>query len=173
MQSAGVSGTRVMIVHMFVLGIDPGLTTTGYAVVTAQEVAAIGVIRTQVGLPIPERLLEIYRDVTALIREHAPSVMAIERVFVNRNLQTAMSVVRASGTAMLAAAAAGIPVLEYTPSKVKAAVAGYGNATKGQVQRMVALRMGLAEVPSPPDAADALAVALCHLQEDGLRRRLP
>ena len=157
---------------MFVLGIDPGLTTTGYAVVAQGELAAIGVIRTQVGLPVPERLLEIHRDVSALIREHSPSVMAIEQVFVNRNLQTAMSVVRASGTAMLAAAAAGIPVVEYTPSQVKATVAGYGNATKDQVQRMVALRMGLGEVPNPPDAADALAVALCHLQNAGLRRRI-
>lgn len=156
---------------MFVLGIDPGLTTTGYAIVAAGEVAAAGVIRTSVDHPVPERLLEIYRDVSALIVEYAPSVMAIEQVFVNRNLQTAMSVVRASGTAMLAAAASGIPVVEYTPSQVKAAVAGYGNATKQQVQRMVTLRMGLAEAPKPADAADALAIALCHLQSDGLRRR--
>lgn len=158
---------------MFVLGIDPGLTTTGYAVVGAGEISAVGVIRTQVGRPIPDRLLEIHRDISALLKEFAPSVMAIEQVFVNRNLQTALSVVRASGAAMMAAAAAGIPVLEYTPSQVKAAVAGYGKATKEQVQRMVTLRMGLEEVPRPADAADALAIALCHLQNESLRRRVP
>jgi crossover junction endodeoxyribonuclease RuvC len=157
---------------MFVLGIDPGLTTTGYAVLGEGVIAALGVIRTGPEDPTPTRLLEIRRDLAGLIREYSPEVMAIEQVFVNRNLQTATSVVRASGAAMIAAAEAGLPVFEYTPSKVKSAVAGYGNAPKDQVQRMVAIRLRLAEPPSPPDAADALAVALCHLQEDALLRRV-
>jgi crossover junction endodeoxyribonuclease RuvC len=158
---------------MFVLGIDPGLKTTGYAVASPDSVMAIGVIRTEPNQPVSVRLLEIQRDIAELIRVHEPEAMALEQVFVNRNLHTAMSVVRASGAAMVAAAAAGIPVLEYSPSKVKAAVAGYGSATKEQVQRMVASRMRLSRVPEPADAADALAVALCHLQEEGLRRRVP
>jgi len=156
---------------MFVLGIDPGLTTTGYAVIRGNDVAAVGVIRTRAEDPLSVRLLEIRRDVGALIDEYSPDVMAIEQVFVNRNLRTATSVVRASGAAMIAAAEAGIDVFEYTPSKVKSAVAGYGNAPKEQVQRMVAIRLGLAEPPRPADAADALAVALCHSQQVALLRR--
>lgn len=153
---------------MFVLGIDPGLTTTGYAVITDGEIAAMGVIRTSRDDATPVRLAEIRRDLANLIKEFSPSVMAIEQVFVNRNLQTATSVVRASGAAMIAAAEAGIPVVEYSPSAVKSAVAGYGRAPKEQVQRMVAVRMGLPEIPTPPDAADAVAIALCHLQQQTL-----
>jgi crossover junction endodeoxyribonuclease RuvC len=154
---------------MFVLGIDPGLTTTGYAVVRNGEIAALGVIRTSKEDPVPVRLAEIRKDLAGLINEFNPSVMAIEQVFVNRNLQTATSVVRASGAAMIAAADAGIPVVEYSPSAVKSAVAGYGRAPKEQVQKMVAARMGLSESPSPPDAADAVAIALCHLQQQTIR----
>ena len=157
---------------MFVLGIDPGLTTTGYAVVGNDEIVALGVIRTSPADPIPNRLAEIRRDLAGLIREFSPSVMAIEQEFVNRNLQTATSVVRASGAAMIAAAEAGLLVVEYSPSAVKSAVAGYGRAPKEQVQRMVAARMGLSEPPSPPDAADAVAIALCHLQQHALSRRV-
>jgi crossover junction endodeoxyribonuclease RuvC len=158
---------------MFVLGIDPGLTTTGYAIVGSGEVVALGVIRTDPANPVPTRLAEIHRDLTGLIVEFSPAVMAIEQVFVNRNLQTATSVVRASGAAMIAAAELGVPVVEYSPSAVKSAVAGYGRAPKEQVQRMVAARMGLSEPPSPPDAADAVAIALCHLQQRALSRRVP
>jgi crossover junction endodeoxyribonuclease RuvC len=157
---------------MFVLGIDPGLTTTGYAVVGDASVEALGVVRTHREDPIPVRLLEIRRDISGVISEFGPEVMAIEQVFVNRNLHTAASVLRASGAAMIAAAEHGIPVVEYTPSSVKAAVAGYGNAPKEQVQRMVAIRMGLPKPPTPPDAADALAIAMCHLQQEALRRRV-
>ncbi|MFZ0493869.1 MAG: crossover junction endodeoxyribonuclease RuvC, partial [Acidimicrobiia bacterium] len=98
---------------MFVLGIDPGLTTTGYAIVGNGEVVSLGVVRTNPADPIPTRLAEIRRDLTDLILEFSPEVMAIEQVFVNRNLQTATSVVRASGAAMIAAAELGIPVVEY------------------------------------------------------------
>ncbi len=152
---------------MFVLGIDPGLTTTGYAVLRSSrppQVDALGVIRTDRHRDTAARLHELGRDLEMLLREHRPDVLAIEQVFVNRNLQTAISVARASGVILAAAAAAGCPVVEYTPSAVKAAVAGYGNAPKEQVQRMVARRLGLDSVPKPADAADALAVALCHTQ---------
>lgn len=128
------------------------------------EVAALGVIRTDRRLDTASRLHELAEDLRALLGEHRPEVLAIEQVFVNRNLQTAISVARASGVIMAAAAAAGCPVVEYTPSAVKAAVAGYGNAPKAQVQRMVARRLGLEAVPKPADAADALAVAVCHAQ---------
>jgi crossover junction endodeoxyribonuclease RuvC len=98
--------------------------------------------------------------------------MAIEQVFTNKNLMTSIAVGRASGVAILAAASAGLPVHEYTPTQVKSAVAGFGKADKGQVQRMVAQRLGLAESPKPADAADALAVALCHLQSFQLMARM-
>ncbi len=161
---------------MFVLGIDPGLTTTGYGLVDrvggGARLRAVGVIRTASGDPIEQRLLELHRDLTQIIEEHRPDVMAIEQVFTNKNLRTSIAVGRASGVALLAAATAGLPVHEYTPTQVKSAVAGFGKADKGQVQRMVAQRLGLAESPKPADAADALAVALCHLQAFRLAARI-
>ncbi len=158
---------------MFVLGIDPGLTTTGYGLVAAGPKGVMaGVIRTDRAAPVAVRLLELYRDLVDLISDHRPTVVALEQVFSNRNLQTVAGVGRASGVVMLAAAGAGLDVFEYTPSSVKRAVAGYGGAPKEQVQRMVTQRLGLAELPGPPDAADALAVALCHLQSSALSRRL-
>lgn len=158
---------------MFVLGIDPGLTTTGYGLVTAGPRAVVaGVVRTSPKTPVAQRLFELYRDLTDLVAEHHPTVVAIEQVFSNRNLQTVANVGRASGVAMLVAAQADLPVHEYTPSSVKRAVAGYGNAPKDQVQKMVAQRLGLADLPRPADAADALAVALCHLQGAALLERV-
>jgi len=159
---------------MYVLGIDPGLSTTGYAVVGQQagrlrpEVA--GALRTSPEQPIPQRLAELYHDVRTLIDDFSPEEMALEQVFVNRNLQTATSVGRASGVILLAAAEAGVPVFEYTPSAVKMAVCGVGDAPKAQVAAVVAMRLGLEQAPSPADAADALAIALCHLQSSSLRR---
>lgn len=158
---------------MFVLGIDPGLTTTGYGLVAdGPRAVAAGVIRTGRDSPVAVRLLELHRDLTNLVAEHQPSVVAIEQVFSNRNLQTVANVGRASGVAMLVAAQAGLSVFEYTPSSVKRAVAGYGNAPKDQVQKMVTQRLSLAEIPRPADAADALAVALCHLQGASLQARV-
>ena len=133
---------------------------------------AAGVIRTEPSWPLTARLSELYADLESLITEYRPGEAAIEEVFVNRNLQTATAVGRASGVAILAAARAGIPVHEYTPSAVKLAVAGYGDAAKSQVQAMVARRLGLQAAPGPADAADALAVALCHIQGAGLRRAI-
>ena len=153
---------------MFVLGIDPGLARTGYGIVeeaagTVSAVAA-GVIRTDPALPVARRLVELHRDLVALIEEYRPESAGIEEIFVNRNLQTATSVGRASGVALLAVAGAGIEITGYTPTAVKMALAGYGAAPKEQVQRVVAMRLRLRAAPEPADAADALAVALCHLQ---------
>lgn len=152
---------------MFVLGLDPGLTRTGYGLIRRghpHRAVMVGVIRTNAEMSTPDRLAELYADLRALIAEHEPDVMAIERVFTNRNLQTAVSVGRASGVALLAAAQAGMAVTEHTPTAVKLAVTGDGRADKRMVQTMVQRRLGLAELPKPADAADALAIALCHLQ---------
>jgi crossover junction endodeoxyribonuclease RuvC len=161
---------------MFVLGIDPGLAVTGYGVVDAGSPSprpiAAGAVRTNAEVPVAERLAELFADMEALISEYQPVEIALEQVFVNRNLQTATSVGRASGVVLLAAARSGIPVSEYTPSAVKLAVAGTGDASKVQVQAMVARLLGLGDAPRPADAADAFAVALCHLQSASLRRAI-
>jgi len=159
---------------MFVLGIDPGLSVTGYGVLEAQGVrlraVAAGAIRTAPTSADAARLAELFADLESLLVEFRPDEAALEQVFVNRNRQTATAVGRASGVALLAAARAGVPVFEYTPSAVKLAVTGSGNAAKDRVQAVVARRLGLTAAPQPADAADALAVALCHLQSAGLRR---
>jgi crossover junction endodeoxyribonuclease RuvC len=152
---------------MFVLGIDPGLSTLGYGMVedtfppTAHRA---GVIRTDTGATTEARLNELYEGLVQLIDDAKPDAVAIESVFTNRNLQTAVSVGRASGVAMLAAARHGLTVHEYVPTAVKRGVTGSGTANKKQVQQMVARLLNLAEVPKPPDVADALAIALCHLR---------
>jgi crossover junction endodeoxyribonuclease RuvC len=159
---------------MFVLGIDPGLSTLGYGLLEARghqlRAVAAGVIRTDPALEIGERLAELYRDLDGLLTEHKPDGAAIEQVFVNRNLQTATSVGRASGVVLLVLAQHGVPVAEYTPSAVKRALTGYGNADKTQMKKVIAMRLGLRDLPSPADAADALAIALCHLQGASFRR---
>ncbi len=158
---------------MFVLGVDPGLTTTGFGAVRKTvgsiEVAAAGVIRTDPGLPTPGRLADLYGDFVGLIEDVRPEGVAVERVFVNKNRLTATRVGQASGVIMLAAALAGIEVFEYTPSAVKAVVTGDGSASKTQIQQMVARRLGLSAPPAPADMADALAVAMCHIQSMGTR----
>lgn len=159
---------------MFVLGIDPGLSTTGYGIVDSagrKPVAvAAGVIRTDPAAPIGTRLAELHADLSSVIAEYGPAEAAVEQVFVNRNLQTATSVGRASGVILLALAQAGLPSEEYTPSAVKMALCGYGNAPKEQVIRVVSMRLSLPQAPSPADAADALAIALCHIQSSSLAR---
>jgi crossover junction endodeoxyribonuclease RuvC len=159
-----------------VLGIDPGLTRCGYAVLHAQGAAvravAMGVIRTPPADSLPSRLAQLHRELASLITEYRPDVVAVETVFFQVNVRTAMSVGQASGLALAAAFAAGCEVVQYTPNQVKGAVTGYGAADKGQVQRMVQARLGLAEVPKPPDAADAAALALCHIAAAPMRRRV-
>lgn len=152
---------------MFVLGIDPGLTRTGYGLVRGghpPRTEAVGVIATEPDADTPGRLAELFDDLLGVIVQYRPDVMAIERVFTNRNLQTAVAVGRASGIALLAAAKSGIPVFEHSPTAVKLAVTGDGRADKKMVQAMVTRRLGMVLAEQPADAADALAVALCHLQ---------
>lgn len=152
---------------MFVLGIDPGLSTTGYGLVQGghpPRPVLAGVVRTDPEATVAARLSELYDGLTQVITETTPDAIAVETIFTNRNLQTAMSVGRASGVAILIAGRAGIPVFEYVPTAVKSAVTGDGSANKKQVQTMVARLLDLAEPPDPPDAADALAIALCHLR---------
>jgi crossover junction endodeoxyribonuclease RuvC len=162
---------------MFVLGIDPGVSRCGYGCVeggpgATPRAVAVGVLTTPPSQALPERLAALDLDLRALVAEFRPSVVAVERVFFQVNARTAMSVGQASGLALAAAAQAGCEVVQYTPNEVKQAVAGYGSATKEQVQRMVQSLLGLAEVPLPPDAADALALALCHLAMAPLRARV-
>jgi crossover junction endodeoxyribonuclease RuvC len=152
---------------MFVLGIDPGLSATGYGVVESGHpptAVLAGVIRTDRGAPMADRLAELFTGLTQVIEDTRPDVVAVETVFTNRNLQTAISVGRASGVALLVAAQAGLTVSEYVPTAIKSAITGDGAASKTQIQQMVARLLKLAEPPRPADAADALAIALCHLR---------
>ncbi|MGG7463444.1 MULTISPECIES: crossover junction endodeoxyribonuclease RuvC [unclassified Plantibacter] len=150
-----------------VLGIDPGLTRCGVGVVDVEPnrtavLVEYGVVRTDPDLPLEFRLLAIAEGIAEFIERTAPHAMAVERVFAQHNVRTVMGTAQASGLALHAAASRGIPVGLHTPSEVKAAVTGYGQADKKQVQAMVARILGLAEAPKPADAADALALAICH-----------
>jgi crossover junction endodeoxyribonuclease RuvC len=156
---------------VIVLGIDPGTAALGYGIIdrSGASLRAVdhGCLSTSADLPLGERLLAIHRRVAELIAAHAPAVVAVERLYFSRNAQTAMAVGHARGVVLLAAAEAGVPVREATPNEVKMAVAGYGAADKEQVGRMVALVLGLAAVPTPDDAADALAIAVCIANSAG------
>lgn len=150
---------------MIVLGIDPGTAATGYGVVerSGSRLRAVdyGCLETLSTHELPRRLLEIHQAITELIATHQPDMIGVERLFFNRNVQTAFAVGQARGVVLLAAAEAGLPVFEYGPHEVKMAVTGYGRADKAQVQRMVQVVLGMAVLPRPDDAADALAVAIC------------
>jgi crossover junction endodeoxyribonuclease RuvC len=152
---------------VIVLGIDPGTARTGYGVVTGSgpSLRALdhGCFETIDDRPLGARLLLIHEALVDLIETHRPEAMGIERLFFNRNVQTAFAVGQARGVALLAAAQHALPVFEYGPHEVKVAVTGYGRASKEQVQRMVQLLLGMTELPRPDDAADALAVAVCTL----------
>lgn len=150
------------------LGIDPGIATTGYGVVhLAQDgglkAVTFGVIVTPPTAPAHQRLLMLYRDLKELLSLHRPDTCAVEKLFFQRNVSTAIAVGQARGVALLAIAQAGLDVAEYTPNEVKQAVAGYGSADKRQVQEMVRTFLLLPEIPKPDDAADALAIAITHL----------
>ncbi|HWH24593.1 MAG TPA: crossover junction endodeoxyribonuclease RuvC [Candidatus Limnocylindria bacterium] len=150
---------------MIVLGVDPGTAATGYGIVerTGSRLRAVdyGCLETTPALTLPQRLAHIHEAVTALIQTHRPELLGVERLFFNRNVQTAFAVGQARGVVLLAAAQAGLPVFEYGPHEVKMAVTGYGRAGKEQVQKMVQAVLGLDVLPRPDDAADALAVAIC------------
>ena len=159
---------------MIVLGIDPGTATTGYGVVRDNPDGRLikvcyGVIRTEADTPYPIRLKEIHEGIAFLINEYKPEAIATEQLFFNKNVATALSVGQARGVVILTAALAGIELAEYTPIQVKEAVVGYGRAEKMQVQLMVKVVLGLEEIPKPDDAADALAVAICHLNSYKMR----
>ncbi|MGD8967990.1 MAG: crossover junction endodeoxyribonuclease RuvC [Anaerolineae bacterium] len=156
-----------------VLGIDPGTATTGYGIVEedGNQLRAVvsGVIRTDADESTPARLQAIHRQIKKLAAEWQPAEAAVEELFFSRNVRTAMRVGQARGVAILALADAGLEVAEYTPLAIKQAVTGYGSADKTQMQEMVKMLLCLDEVPRPDDAADALAVAICHLHSSRLR----
>ena len=181
----------VMIVRMFVpsptvesqkathrvVGIDPGLTRCGYAVIDArgsQQASAVslGVLRTPPTMPLPERLACLHRDISDLLHEFEPQTVVVEQLFFQVNVRTAMSVGQASGLALALASAAGCTVVQYTPNQVKETITGWGGADKLQVQRMVQVRLGLNSLPQPADAADAAALALCHLAVSPMHQKL-
>jgi crossover junction endodeoxyribonuclease RuvC len=157
-----------------VLGVDPGLASSGLAVLTRASsgplIAWTDTVRTPAGLAEPARLRQLHEAVTAAIREHDAGALAVERVMWGRNVGSAMSVARATGVVLLAAAEAGIPVEEYAPLEVKMAVVGVGNAAKDAVRRSLIRSHGLENVPEEPNAVDAVAVAFCHLQQSRLRK---
>ena len=161
---------------MRILGIDPGTIVMGYGVIDCNgaDMALVeyGVITMKQRSPIGERLYYIQTELASVIEEYRPEAVAVEQPFVARNVKSALAIGRAQAVAMLAAAAAGVPSFEYTPAQVKQRVASHGASSKEQVQEMVRLHLNLATVPEPNDAADALAVAICHQQEIHLQELL-
>ena len=162
---------------MRVLGIDPGLTRCGVGVVDGSvgrplSLVGVGVVRTDPGLPTAQRLCELEQGVESWIDLHQPDAVAVERVFSQHNVRTVMGTAQASGIALLVAARRGLPVALHTPSEVKAAVSGNGRADKAQVGAMVTRLLRLDAAPKPADAADALALAICHIWRGGAQTRI-
>lgn len=159
---------------MFVMGIDPGLSRCGYGGVRQErghpQVVCAGVLSTPVDDPVPDRLSSLLRQLQSLLGRSRPDFVVVERVLFQVNARTAMAVGQASGLALACASELGIPVAQYSPNEVKQSVTGWGNAGKDQVQRMVQALLDLPGKPSPPDMADALALALCHLGGASLAR---
>jgi crossover junction endodeoxyribonuclease RuvC len=150
------------------LGIDPGTATTGYGLVRLEPDGSLlavkyGVITTPKDTPPAERLVMLYNQMQDLLRENNPDTAAVEKLFFQRNITTAIAVGQARGVMMLSLAQAGLDVFEYTPNEIKQAVSGYGSAGKRQMQEMVRVLLELDSIPKPDDAADALAVAITHL----------
>jgi crossover junction endodeoxyribonuclease RuvC len=155
---------------MLVIGIDPGTAITGYGLVREVQngslaVVDYGVIQTPAKLPMPQRLLKLYRELKDITALHRPDRGAVEKLFFQKNVRTAISVGQGRGVAILALAEAEIPIAEYTPLEIKQAIAGYGGADKTQMQYMIKALLELGEIPKPDDAADALAVAVCHIHQ--------
>jgi crossover junction endodeoxyribonuclease RuvC len=160
-----------------VLGVDPGLTRCGVGVVEGRpgrpgDLIFVGVLRTDPDTELSLRLLHLDREITRLIETHRPEQVAVERVFSQHNVRTVMGTAQAGAVALLAAARAGLPVALYTPSEVKAAVTGSGQAGKEQVTTMVTRLLRLTERPKPADAADALALAICHTWRGAVKNKL-
>ena len=153
---------------MLVIGIDPGTATTGFGLIRENldgslSLVEYGAILTPADMPMPQRLLELHHQLRKILLLHRPKSGAVEKLFFHRNVTTAISVGQGRGVVLLALAEAGLEVAEYTPLQVKQAVAGYGGADKNQVQQMVRALLDLEHVPTPDDAADALAIAICHV----------
>jgi len=160
-----------------VLGIDPGLTRCGYAVLQVQgntdiSLTSLGVLRTKPEDELPARLAEIAQEVDALLDQYQPTAVAVEHIFFQSNVRTAMSVGQVSGLVLSAAARRGIEVVQYSPNQVKLAITGWGGADKAQVQKMVKQRLKLNTIPKPADAADAAAIALCHIASSPLAMKI-
>lgn len=151
---------------MIIMGIDPGFAITGYGIVKYEgnkfSVIDYGALTTEAHIALPKRLLTLYEGLGELIALHKPDAVAVEELFFNKNIKTALNVGHGRGVALLAGASAGIDVFEYTPLQVKQAVAGYGRAEKSQMQQMIKLILNLPKIPKPDDVADALAIAVCH-----------
>ncbi len=159
---------------MITLGIDPGTAITGYGIIKEEQdgylvVLGYGVIRTTAEQSQADRLVHLYQKMKELILLHHPEMGAVEKLFFERNVRTALNVGQARGVALLAMAESGLKIGEYTPLEVKQAVVGYGGADKNQVQQMVKTILGLESIPHPDDAADALAVAICHIHSVKIR----
>jgi len=154
---------------MRILGIDPGTITMGYGVIEKSDdkitLLDYGALTTRAHSPIGERLSFLYNHLMEIVSRYQPDAVAVEQPFMAKNVKSTLAIGRAQAVAILAAANQGVPTYEYTPTQVKQSVANYGASSKEQIQQMVKLQLGLPQVPQPSDAADALAVALCHLSE--------
>jgi len=152
---------------MIVIGIDPGLATVGFGVIKTEKERvtpmSYGCIRTSPDKQTPQRLLEIYNEITSLFEKYKPEVIAVEKLFFSKNVTNGLSVSEARGVIFLAAQQQNIPIFEYSPNQVKQAITGSGRADKKQVQEMIKRLLGLDEIPEPDDAADGLSIALCHV----------
>ncbi len=161
---------------MRILGIDPGYAIVGYGVIEYEgnrfKTVDYGKITTTAKYPLEQRLQKIYEGVQEVIRLHQPDMVAVEELFFNSNVTTAIAVAQARGVILLSAAQSGLPLYEYTPLQVKQAVVGYGRAQKEQVQQMVKVLLNLEKIPKPDDVADALAVAVCHAHSHRINSKL-
>lgn len=161
---------------MIALGIDPGTALCGFGIVRAtgddMELVTCGAISTPAKTPLADRLLTIHTELTKLIQQYRPEQASVEKLFFSRNTTTALAVGHARGVVLLAIAQAGLPLYEYTPNEIKQAISGYGGADKYQMQQMVKMLLRLDDVPKPDDAADAVAIAMCHLQSARLREMI-
>jgi len=160
---------------MLILGVDPGTVNLGYGIVDGEEemhMVDCGVINVSSRVPMEERLRSLFDRLSQIIANHRPSEVAIEDPFIGRNVRSAFAIGRAQAIAILAAANKGLPVYYYSPARIKQQITGYGQSDKQQIQEMVRIQLGLTELPQPSDAADALAVAICHIQQSRLNRWL-
>lgn len=159
-----------------ILGVDPGTASTGYGVISVfgnhLEVLDYGVVQTPSEAPLERRLELIFNEITKILERHQPAAAAVESLYFNANVRTALAVGEARGVALLACAQVGCPVFEYTPQQVKQAVVGYGKAEKQQVMEMVRVLLGMSEQPQPDHAADALGVAICHANSSTFLERV-